>query len=258
MSVWGPGGEESWVAMDDGCELLVRKWSPAGPPMAAFHICHGMGDHSARYGRLAAFLCEQGFVVYAADHRSHGQTALKAKEKGAKGHFLGHVDSAEMGGKDLLQRVVEDNLFLCNRESHGLPLIVLGHSLGSVLARLLAARQPKGLAGLILIGAPAVPIPPVNAAFGPLLQVLTQIYGDSGVAPIIDKLTFEKFNNKFAPTKTEFDWLNRDPAEVKKYIDDPLLSCISMHFPLGVILPCCLEIILKRRRGAASPKALWL
>lgn len=231
MSVWGPGGEESWVAMDDGCELLVRKWSPAGAPCAALHICHGMGDHSARYGRFATFLCEQGFIVYAADHRSHGQTALKAKAKNPKAHFLGHVDTAEMGGKDLLQRVVEDNVFLCNRENHGLPLVLLGHSMGTVLARLVAARQPKGLAGLIMIGAPAVPIPPVNAAFGPLLQVLGQIYGDSGVAPIINKLTFEKFNAFFAPNKTEFDWLNRDGAEVQKYVDD---SLCGSHFKTSV------------------------
>jgi len=229
MSVWGPGGEESWVAMDDGCELLVRKWSPAGPPCAALHICHGMGDHSARYGRFATFLCEHGLVVYAADHRSHGQTALKAKAKNPKAHYLGHVDTAEMGGKDLLQRVVEDNVFLCNRENHGLPLVLLGHSMGSVLARLVAARQPKGLAGLIISGAPAVPIPPVNAAFGPLLQGLGQIYGDSGVAPIINKLTFEKFNAAFAPNKTEFDWLNRDSAEVLKYVGDSPLGCTDLQ-----------------------------
>lgn len=237
MSVWGPGGEESWVAMDDGCELLVRKWSPAGPPCAALHICHGMGDHSARYGRFATFLCEHGFVVYAADHRSHGQTALKAKAKNPKAHYLGHVDTAEMGGKDLLQRVVEDNVFLCNRENHGLPLVLLGHSMGSVLARLVAARQPKGLAGLIISGAPAVPIPPVNAAFGPRLQVLGQIYGDSGVAPIINKLTFEKFNAAFAPNKTEFDWLNRDSAEVLKYVGDSLCGFkTSVGFTKSLII----------------------
>jgi len=207
--------------MDDGCELLLRKWSPAGAPCAVVHICHGMGDHSARYGRFATFLAERGFIVYAADHRSHGHTALKAKESG-KGHWLGHVNSVELGGKDLVQRVVEDNLFLCNREDHGLPLILLGHSMGSVLARLLAAHQPKGLSGLIISGAPAVPIPPVNAAFGPLLALLGQIYGESGIAPIINKLTFEKFNSKFAPNKTDFDWLNRDGAEVEKYIGDEL------------------------------------
>lgn len=181
-----------------------------------------MGDHSARYGRFATFLTEQGFVVYAADHRAHGQTALKAKEKGPPGHHLGHVDESHLGGKDLLQRVVEDNLCLCNRESHGLPLVIFGHSMGSVIARLLAAQQPTGLAGVIICGAPAVPIPPVNAAFGPLLKVLSQIYGDGGIAPIINKLTFEKFNSKFAPNKTEFDWLNRDESEVQKYVDDSL------------------------------------
>jgi len=222
MSLWGPGGEESWVAMDDGCEVLVRKWSPSGPPCAALHICHGMGDHSARYGRFATFLTEHGFVVYAADHRSHGYTAMKAKEKNVKGHWLGHVEPSELGGKDLLQQVVADNLVLCNRESHDLPLVVLGHSMGSVLARLLAACRPKGLAGLVLVGAPAVPVPAVNAAFGPLLGALGQIYGDSGVAPLINKLTFEKFNSMFAPNKTDFDWINRDPAEVEKYASDSL------------------------------------
>lgn len=222
MVLWGPPGDESWVAMDDGCEVLVRKWSPpaGSPPRAALHICHGMGDHSARYGRLASFLVEQGFVVFAADHRSHGRTAEKAIEKGVKGHWFGHADV----GKDLLQRVVDDNFFLCQREEHGLPLVILGHSMGSVLARLLASRQPKGLAGLVLVGAPAVPAAPVNAAFGPLLAALGMAYGDSGVAPLINKLTFEKFNAMFAPNTTEFDWLNRDTEEVQKYVEDPTLS----------------------------------
>ena len=218
--MWGPGGDVSWVAMEDGCEVMLRTWSPTQPPVAAVHICHGMGDHSARYGRLASFLAEHGFRVTCADHRSHGHTALRAMEQKKKGHWLGHAEL----DTDLLQQVVADNLALCERLTTGLPLVIMGHSLGSVLARLLATRLPKHLAGLVLVGAPAVPPAALNAAFPPLLQVLGMIYGNSGVAPLVDKLTFEKCKKKFAPNTTDFDWLNRDTAEVQKYIQDELLS----------------------------------
>lgn len=221
---WGASGEENWVKMSDGCEVLVRKWEPKGQSArGVLHLCHGMAEHSARYGHVGDYLAQQGFRTYAADHRAHGQTAERAKSQGSSDHWHGHC------GTDPLPSIIEDHVALCLREleepaNKGLPFIIFGHSMGSVIATLLSAKETVAsrLSGLVLSGCPARPPVAVDAAFGPLLAVLRSIYGGAGVAPLIRKLTFEKFNAKFAPnTTTDDDWLNRDPVEVKKYVDDP-------------------------------------
>ncbi|CAJ1337133.1 unnamed protein product, partial [Effrenium voratum] len=209
---WGPPGQTSWVTMEDGCDVLLRTWAPDGPAKCAVHICHGMGDHSWRYAGLALRLVAEGCVVSAADHRSHGQTGQRAEEEKVKGHRLGHMD---LGGADLLQRVVEDNVVLCQRLPD-VPLVVFGHSMGSLLARLLAAKRPKNLRALVLSGAPATLPLPLKTAFGPLLALLGRIYGEDGVAPLTSTLTFDKFNKQFAPNSTDWDWVNSDPAEVQQ------------------------------------------
>jgi len=222
---WGPGGEEMWVKMADGCEVFVRKWAPeAGGNRGIVHLCHGMAEHSARYGDLDSLLAKEGFVVYAADHRAHGKTAERASAEGSKTHWLGHHD-----GVDAITKIVEDHEQLVAQEiqdpgNKGLPFFVFGHSMGSVIATLLSAKASVAscIKGLVLSGCPARLPAALAAAFGPLLSILRTIHGGSGVAPLISKLSFDKWNAKFAPNATTDDWLNRDPVEVKKYIDDPL------------------------------------
>ncbi|CAE7414029.1 unnamed protein product [Symbiodinium natans] len=221
-NVWGPPGQESWVTMDDGCDILLRKWAPEGRSVAVLHICHGLAEHSARYAGLAQRFVAEGFIVYASDNRAHGQTALRAEEKGVQGHRLGHVDVPN--GKDVVQRIVEDHVFLCSRaaQEHGLPLVILGHSLGSVIATHLAANLKYAPAAVILSAAPARLPSLIHLAFGPLLQILSIVHGVGGVSQLISTLTFDKWNKEFAPNATDNDWLNRDAAEVQKYENDPL------------------------------------
>eukprot|EP00931_Biecheleriopsis_adriatica_P063007 TRINITY_DN38095_c0_g1_i1.p1 TRINITY_DN38095_c0_g1~~TRINITY_DN38095_c0_g1_i1.p1 ORF type:complete len:359 (+),score=65.92 TRINITY_DN38095_c0_g1_i1:44-1078(+) len=230
---WTCPGEECWVRMSDGCEILRRKWQASSKALAVVHICHGMAEHSMRYGRPAELLTRQGFMVYAADHRAHGRTALRAKEQG-KLHWPGHAEV--QGSQDVLRRIVEDQVEMCKQElqeNPGLPLIVIGHSMGSVIATHLASQDgvSEALAALVLTGCPARLPLALHAAFGPLLSVLRVIYGGQGVAPLISKLTFEKFNAKFAPNSTDDDWLNRDANEVAKYVKDPLCGFkVSVDF----------------------------
>jgi alpha-beta hydrolase superfamily lysophospholipase len=222
---WGPEGEVQWVQLADGCNLLTRRWVPQSTPAKGIvHICHGMAEHSARYGHFGAFLANHGFIVYSADHRAHGLTGERAKKDNASGlHWLGHVD-VQCGA---LQQIVLDHECLVAQELHEHPnlrLVIFGHSMGSVIARLLAASKAPAaaLAGLVLSGVPA-DVPSLQAAaFGPLLVALRAIYGGSGVAPLVSKLSFEKYNAQFAPNATDDDWLNRDAIEVRKYVDDPL------------------------------------
>ncbi|HEX2678586.1 MAG TPA: alpha/beta hydrolase, partial [Polyangiales bacterium] len=126
-----------WLEVDDGAKLFVHCWEPdAGLPKAAVQIAHGMAEHSARYARVAQRLTSAGYVVYANDHRGHGKTAAKPEDLG---FFAAH---------DGFRRVVRDMVALSERiaQEHasngtapalrggasGLPLFLMGHSMGSL------------------------------------------------------------------------------------------------------------------------------
>src|SRR3954453_15462997 len=113
------------VTASDGTALHTRRWLPDGHAKAVVQIAHGMAEHSARYTRLAEALTASGYAVYANDHRGHGGTSAEAD----RGYFADHDGWATVGA-DL--RAVTD---FARGENRGLPLFLLGHSMGSFLAR---------------------------------------------------------------------------------------------------------------------------
>ena len=58
-----------------GTTIAAYRWAPETAPKAVVQLTHGMGEHALRYADLAAHLNDHGYVVYAQDHRGHGQTA---------------------------------------------------------------------------------------------------------------------------------------------------------------------------------------
>ena len=196
----------------DGIDLFVYCWLPAGQPKAVIQIAHGLAEHAARYARLAAALNSAGYAVYANDHRGHGRTAKSAEDLG----FF-----AERAG----WRKCVDDLWRVNRHvaaAHpGLPIVLLGHSMGATLAEQFMGDHGDALAGVVLSGANGKP-----TALAKVGSALTRAerarLGARGKSKLVQSLTFDAFNKKFAPARTAFDWLSRDPAEVDKYVADPL------------------------------------
>ena len=105
-------------------------------------------------------------------------------------------------------------------EQPGLPVFLVGHSMGSFLARGYAAQFGAELAGLVLSGTAGSAGPLGNAG---VLVATTQarLRGHEHTSGLMNTLTFGQYNAAFKPTRTEFDWLSRDPAEVDAYIADP-------------------------------------
>jgi alpha-beta hydrolase superfamily lysophospholipase len=195
---------------DDGVRLSARRWLPEGRPRAAVQIAHGLAEHSARYARLAAELNAAGYAVYANDHRGHGPKSAPAD--------LGHF--ADEGG---WEKVVGD-LWTMNRliaaELPGVPVVLLGHSLGSFLAQDFVSRHAEALAGAVFSGSSGKP--PAIATVGRLIARAERLrLGKRGNSRLIDSMWFGAFNKPFEPARTPFDWLSRDEKEVDLYVADP-------------------------------------
>lgn len=178
-------------SVKDGVRIHVHVWQPAGPPRGVVQIAHGMGEHAGRYAALAEALTARGFAVYANDHRGHGLSTHTAP---------GHL------GEDGWNSLVRDLVTLSEtiRERHpGLPLVLLGHSLGSFAAQQYVLHHSHLIDALALAGTTAVDAMLANQAADP---------GDPLVA----------LNKGFEPARTPFDWLSRDPEAVDAYLADPL------------------------------------
>jgi alpha-beta hydrolase superfamily lysophospholipase len=200
------------LASIDGVDLFVYRWLPPQAPKAVVQIAHGMAEHGARYARLAAALTAAGYAVYANDHRGHGRTAKTPEQLG----FFGD----DNGWRKCL-----DDLWLVNREiaaDHpGVPVVLLGHSMGSTMAQQFVGEHGESLAGVILSGPNGQP--PGIAAIGRLIARMERLrLGSQGHSRTIHNMTFTAFNKQFAPARTAFDWLSRDANEVDKYVADPL------------------------------------
>ena len=200
-----------WLTANDRSRLYVNQWLPDGPAKAMIMLSHGMAEHSGRYARLAEALCAAGYGLYAPDQRGHGRTA----DEGTLGLY------AE---KDGWIKVVGDLASLnqhIGQQQPGLPIILLGHSMGSYIAQAYLLHHSASLNGAILSGSNYQPVALYRAA-GVIARLERARQGLRGRSALIDFLSFGSFNKAFKPNRTAFDWLSRDPLEVDKYINDPL------------------------------------
>jgi len=186
-----------------------------------------------------------GYVVCAQDHRGHGRTARAPEELG----FF-----AASGG----WRKCVDDLWQVNRHmaAHypGLPIALVGHSMGSFLVQHLMEERGEALAGVVLAGSDGKP--GAMAILGRLIARLERLrLGPRGKSRLIHALAFGAFNRAFEPARTSFDWLSRDPAEVDSYLAD-LLCGFGCSTQLWIDLLDGLNEIAQPLRQAQIPKRL--
>jgi alpha-beta hydrolase superfamily lysophospholipase len=188
----------------DGVEVLYRRWTPRGQARAAVVVVHGASEHSGRYDRVAGVLTDAGYAVYALDLRGHGGTAASTGP--------GAIGPRGMDGVlDDLGDVVER----ARNEVDDRPVVLFGHSLGSLVAQAFVEQRGSDLAGCVLSGSMGRMEGAADMAAGIREAV------DAGMAEEpLDMLG--AFNAAFEPARTRFDWLSRDPAEVDAYVADPL------------------------------------
>lgn len=178
----------------DGIVLHLQRWPAPGPARGTVQIVHGLGEHIGRYEWLARQLNDAGWHAVGHDHRGHGRS------EGRRGVIAdSHALLADLA------------LAIDALRGEG-PHVLLGHSLGGLVAARFVAEALAGLPapwsrpldGLVL-SSPALEIA-MTGAQKALLAVL------GSVAPRL------ALNNGLKP-----EWISRDPAVVKAYVDDPLV-----------------------------------
>lgn len=195
----------------DGVTIQAYRWQDSRTKtIGLIQIAHGMAEHAQRYESFAAFLTSQGFIVYANDHRGHGNSYSEETDKG----FF-----AKRNG---FEKVVEDTYLLTNiikEENEDLPLFLFGHSMGSLIFRRYIQRFTNDIAGVILSGTAGNP-----GFIGKVGLILAKferfIKGNKKKSPLMDKLIFGNHNKRFAPARTRHDFLTRDEDVVDTYVAD--------------------------------------
>ena len=172
-------------------EITFFEWPVAGP-RAIVQLVHGLGEHARRYDELAAVLNKAGYAVYATDHRGHGETGLSMIEAGQVVR-LGHLG---IGG---MQAVFADELQLREiiaDEQPDSPVVLLGHSWGSMIAQRLLDEHSRDWDLAVLTGS---------------TLLLPGVLPSSG------------FNKRWSktPNPTGFEWLSRDRAVGEAFVADP-------------------------------------
>jgi alpha-beta hydrolase superfamily lysophospholipase len=191
-----------------GTHAWVRCWRPDSAAKATVQIIHGMAEHSARYERLAAALTAHGYAVYAHDLPGHGPRAE------TRGHF------ADRRGWRLAVSSIRDVQRLAQRDQAAKPLFMLGHSMGSFLLQHFIADSGSSLAGAVF-SATSGDLGALRRVGLGLIRLEAALYGRRHPSALGEALSFKDFNRKFQPSRTKFDWLSRDTAEVDKYVADP-------------------------------------
>ncbi|MEU5841525.1 lysophospholipase [Rhodococcus sp. NPDC047139] len=169
--------------------IVYDVWSPESPT-GVLILSHGLGEHARRYDHVAERLTELGLVVYSPDHRGHGRSGGKRVHAREMREFTDDLDTL---------------IGLATHEHPGLPVFMLGHSMGGAIALAYALDHQDGLAALVLSG-PAV------------------IVTSGTPKPVVE---IGKLLGRFLPgvpvQKLDSKAVSRDPAVVAAYDADPLV-----------------------------------
>jgi alpha-beta hydrolase superfamily lysophospholipase len=184
---------ESTIVGNVGMALFMQAWLPE-KPRAVVALAHGLGEHSGRYGNLVAELNKCGYAVYACDHRGHGRSPGQRA-------YIDSWEDFRAGVRSLVRYATSTH--------PGLPLFLIGHSLGGLIVLEYVLRETPALRGLVT-SAPALS----NASISPILVMASRVL--SRVAP-----TFS------LKTNLPVTGISRDQSVQQAYLTDPLNTFVG-------------------------------
>ena len=200
----------TYLSSDKKTKIHAVVWKGDGPVKGVLQIIHGMQEYIERYDHFARWMCAQGFLVVGNDHLGHGSSILSDE---MFGYFAENKpEKAVLADIRELHRHVHEKY-------PELPYFILGHSMGSFLARQYLCLYGKELDGAIISG--TAYHARMEALAGELLcRFLARRHGWMYRSDLVNRLVSGNFNKRFEPARTKADWLTRDQKTVDAYIAD--------------------------------------
>lgn len=193
------------------CNVHFYIYTPEDPK-AVVMFSHGKSEYLERYEEFAKFLCRNGIAFCGNDHIGHGKSVLNEGMHGYFGDERGYINMV----RDLhrMRKLVDEKF-------PKLPKILIGHSMGSFLARILLSKyhEHKWAAALIMGTAGSMP---GEGLFSKLIDVLAKIKGMGSPQASAEKLFAKIYGIRIHDKRTLNDWLSRDEANVDKFNADPM------------------------------------
>ena len=192
-------------------QLHVAIWEPQRETKAILQISHGMVEYIVRYDDFAKHLNQQGILVIGNDHLGHGQSVLDESEFGYFGKEKGSA---------VVDDLYEVTKYAKKQYGENIPYFLMGHSMGSFMARRYLMTYGEKITGAIISGTGKKTAPVLAVAF--FFTAVTKFFhGERYRSPFMKWLVFHTYNRKIADVKTKNDWLTRDAAVVAAYNENP-------------------------------------
>ncbi len=203
----------SYASSDGRSTIIYSLWAPETPPRAVLQISHGMCEYIERYAAFAEYLTGHGFAVAGNDHIGHGRSAAAAEE-------LGYIPRA--AGGDALVADLWTLTGIIKQKYPGLPYFLLGHSMGSFIARLYLAAHGEALDGAVIMGTGGPGNPTGPAKF--MARADATFHSGHHRSSFINDLAFGSYTKHFGKNATQYDWLSRDEDNKRRYAADPFCT----------------------------------
>lgn len=180
-------------------------------PKAAIQVVHGMCEYFGRYKEFSDFMTSHGFAVAGDDHLGHGRTAERKEDRG----FF-----SENNGWRFLVRDEKRMTEILKEKYPDTPIILLGHSMGSFIARLYTSWYSEGISAALFMGTSSGA--PAGAAAGTAVKLLENAAGTKTHLETSQEIFYHFLTRRVSDKTGELDWITRDREKTKFFKEDPL------------------------------------